>query len=322
MAASSVARASEVRVAIAPDTRADAAAVAVLRRLLTVIVDNLDGSIAGLEDEHLHQLRIAVRRTRTVQRQLGGVFAAGELPGLRADFRWLARATGPARDLDVHVAELEALAQLLPADQRDDLRPLRPVLLHERLTARAAMARSLTSDRAGSLLEDWERLLETLVERPTEDRPDAGRPAGELVARRIAVLYRRVVRCGRRLGPDSPSADFHAVRRTGKDLRYLLELFGPSLLGSDRVGDLILHLRRLQDVLGRHQDRVVQRALLIAVADEVAGLPGGGAACLAMGVLADRLAADARSARTQFSERLDAFSRGGPRREVRRLSAR
>ena len=144
--ASPVTRA-KVDVPLAYDMRADAAAVAVLRRLLAVVRDNLDGAIAGEDDEYLHQLRIAVRRSRTVQRQLAGVFEPDELPGFRADFRWLQQATGPARDLDVYVSDFGSLAEMLPERLRPDLDPLRPVLLHSRMTARADMERALRSPR-------------------------------------------------------------------------------------------------------------------------------------------------------------------------------
>ena len=100
---------AKVDVPLAYDQRADAGAVAVSRRLLRVIDDNIEGSISGEDPEHLHQLRIAVRRTRTVQRQLAGVFGPTELPGFRAEFRWLQQATGPVRDLDVYLEELDSL---------------------------------------------------------------------------------------------------------------------------------------------------------------------------------------------------------------------
>jgi hypothetical protein len=43
--------------------------------------------------------------------------------------------------------------------------------------------------------------------------------------------------------------------------------------------------------------------MLRSLAEEVATLPGGPAACLAMGVLLDRLEADERAARVEFAER-------------------
>ena len=54
---------------------------------------------------------------------------------------------------------------------------------------------------------------------------------------------------------------------------------------------MIDSLKALQDVLGRHQDREVQIAMLRSLADEVATLPRGPRAVMAMGVLVERLRA-------------------------------
>jgi CHAD domain-containing protein len=294
---------AKVDVALAYDQRADAAAVAVLRRLLTVIGDNVPGCIRGDDDEYLHQLRIAVRRSRTVQRQLAGVFGPQELPGFRSEFRWLQQATGDARDLDVYVHDFELLRDMLPEAMRPDLDPLAPVLVHSRLAARADMTRTLTSRRAADLFEDWDRLLETLVELPLQDRPAARLPIGEVAGKRIRKVYKRIVHMGRRIDSDSPAQDYHELRKKGKELRYLLELFGVKLFDEETVAPMVKALKGLQDVLGRHQDREVQSAMLRSSADEVATLPGGAAACMAMGVLVDRLGVDERAARQEFGDR-------------------
>ena len=220
---------AKVDVALAYAQRADAGAVAVMRRLLDVIAENMEGTITGEDPEHLHQLRIAVRRTRTVQRQFTGALDPGELPGFRAEFRWLQQATGPARDLDVYLEDLDSLRELLPEHMRRDLDPLVPVLVHSRLAARADMTRALRSVRAMNLFEDWERLLETMVERSAHDRPAADRPVGVVAGKRIRKVYKKIVTMGRAIERDSPAEDYHELRKKGKELRYLLELFGAKL---------------------------------------------------------------------------------------------
>ena len=72
---------SKLRVDLRPEMRADAAAVVVLRRLHEVIEANLPGTLAGIDSEFLHDLRVAVRRSRAMQRELAGVFPFG----LRSD---------------------------------------------------------------------------------------------------------------------------------------------------------------------------------------------------------------------------------------------
>ncbi|MGA9857395.1 MAG: CHAD domain-containing protein [Solirubrobacteraceae bacterium] len=308
---------AKVEVPIAYEQRADAAAVAILRRLLAVVIDDLQGAISGADDEYLHQLRIAVRRSRTVQRQLKGVFPADELPGFRTEFRWLQQVTGDTRDLDVYVADLGLLRDMLPERMRGDLAPLTPVLLHSRLAASAEMARALISTRAEDLLADWEQLLETLVERSVEDRPDATRPIGEVAGERIHKVYKRIIRMGRAIDESSPAEDYHELRKKSKELRYLMELFGIRLFGEERVAPMVSALKALQDLLGRHQDREVQAAMLRSVAGEVATLRGGARACLAMGVLIDRLQRDELAARVQFAERFAELSHKSQRRLVK-----
>jgi CHAD domain-containing protein len=293
---------AKVDVSIDPDQRADAAAASILRRLLTVLADNVDGAIGGEDIEYLHQLRIAVRRSRTVQRQLRRVFPTVELAGFRSDFRWLQRATGDARDLDVYVDEFGSLARLLPEALRDDLQPMRTVLIEHRLAVHEALELTLRSRRTEELLDDWERLLESLVELPLDDRPDAARTISEVCGERIAKVYRRIVSMGQAISDSSPPEEFHELRKTGKELRYLLELFGVQLFNADIVGPLVDSLKDLQELLGRHQDREVQVVMVRSLTAEVAPRPGGGAACLAMGTLVARLRDDELAARREFAE--------------------
>ncbi len=294
---------AKVDVPLAYGQRADAAATAVLRRLLDVIAENMDGAISGEDPEHLHQLRIAVRRSRAVQRQLKEVFPPGELPGFRAEFRWLQQATGPARDLDVYLEDLDALRDMLPEATRRDLDPLVPVLVHTRMAARADLTRALRSVRAGDLFADWDRLLESMVERSAHDRPAAERPIGMVAGKRIRKVYKLIVAMGRAIEPSSPAADYHELRKKAKELRYLLELFGVKLFDEEAVTLFVKSLKALQDLLGRHQDREVQIAMLRSSVEEVATLPGGGAACMAMGALIERLRVDEQAARDEFAER-------------------
>ena len=299
---------AKVDVAIGYEQRADAAAVAVLRRLLAVVSDNLEGAVAGADTEYLHQLRIAVRRSRTVQRQLGGVFPALDLPGYRSDFRWLQRATGASRDLDVYIEEFGDLRRLLPGPIRDDLAPLRHVLAGRQLAARAEMSLALRGERAAHLLADWERLLESLVELGLDERPDARRSIGSLTGERIAGVYEKVLAMGGAIGESSPAERYHELRKTGKELRYMLELFAARLFDAQVVDPLVGTLKGLQDLLGRHQDREVQTGMLRSLAGEVAVLPGGAAACMAMGALVDRLRADELEARREFADRYAALA--------------
>ena len=308
---------SNVAVPLAGEGRSDAAAVAVLRRLGEVIENNMQGTIDDIDPEFLHDLRVAVRRTRSVQREFKGVFIPDELAPHRAEFRWLQQATGDVRDLDVQLGEFTALRALVPADLRSELEPLRTVLQARRDAAREALVRALCSRRTRQLLRKWAVLLDELVEQPLEERPDAATPIAELAGRRIRKVYKRMVSLGEQITPESPAQDLHRLRKRGKELRYLLELFGLPLYPEELVKPMIRSLKALQDVLGRHQDREVQQRLVRGLAGEVAMEPQGQAALMAMGALLSALSEDGQAAHREFTKQFSEFSAPGRRRAVK-----
>ncbi len=299
---------SKVDVPLDPLERTDRGAVLVLQRLLEVMDANLPGTIADTDTEFLHDYRVAVRRTRSVQRELAAAFEPGPLAAMRTEFRWLQQITGDARDLDVYVLEFESMRALLPAPLRADLEPLLGVLERRRLVARREMIRALRSRRADTVRADWEAQLASLVTRPEAERPACSRPIGAVTSERIRKVYRQMVKMGDAIGPSSPPEDYHELRKKGKELRYLLEQFGVPLHDEFVVRPMIRALKGLQDVLGRHQDREIQMGTLRSLAAEVSALPGGAGALIAMGALIERLDRDMLAARGEFAESFAVFA--------------
>ena len=308
---------TKVEMPLRPDQRSDAAAAVVLRAMLEVIEANLEGTIADVDTEFLHDLRVSVRRSRSVQRELKRVFPPDDLAHYRAEFRWLQQVTGDVRDLDVHVLEFDDMRALVPEAMRDDLDPLLRVLRARRATARRAMVRALRSKRTTTLLADWGSFLDGLETMPIDERPDATRPIGDVSGERIRKVYRRMLKMGDAIDETSPAAAYHELRKKGKELRYLLELFGLPLFPEEVVKPMIKSLKALQDVLGRHQDREVQTAVLRSLGPSVAEAARGDAALMAIGALVARLGEDERAARGEFAGRFAEFSSDEQRRLVK-----
>jgi CHAD domain-containing protein len=236
-----------------------------------------------------------------VQRQLQHVFDPATLPHWRAEFGWLQQVTGPTRDLDVSLLEFA------------DLDPLHAVLAARRARERARMVRALRSARTREALAGWSAVIGHL----DGAGPAAGRPIAEVAGERVARVHRRMVRMGRAIGDDSPPAALHDLRKKGKELRYLLELFG-SVFPVEVTKPMVRTLKQLQDTLGRFQDHEVQADLLHELRDDVAARDGGPAALMAMGVLAEDLGRGQAAARHEFAERFAGFAS----KEQRRLVAK
>jgi CHAD domain-containing protein len=299
---------SKVDVTMDASERADAAVASVLTRLIEIMDANLPGTIADTDTEFLHDYRVAIRRTRAVMRELRGVFPAMQIDRLRAEFKWLQEVTGPTRDLDVYLLEFERLRQVAPPGMRPDLDPLLAVLRSWHMTARRQMNSDLASQRAHDVHADWGRLVTLLTGLGEHGRPEAGRPIGEAAGERIWRLHRRMVKMGRAITSDSEPEEYHELRKKGKELRYMLELFAIALYDPDVVKPLIRALKGLQDVLGVHQDRDVQAVMLKHLGEQVSVQPGGTAALMAMGALLERIQIEAETARTEFAASFAEFA--------------
>jgi CHAD domain-containing protein len=274
----------------------------VLTALLDTVEANVNGAIRDIDTEFLHDLRIAVRRTRSALKLAGDVLPADLVDCYRTEFRWLGDATTPTRDLDVYLLSLPEMTADLIAGTAEELEPFHAHLARSRAAAQRELARALRSGRFNRLAREWRCALETAP--AGAERPSAAR----LAASRIARAHRRVLRDGGAITATSPPELLHDLRKRCKELRYLLEFFG-SLYDPAARWQAARELKGLQDCLGEFQDMQVQRDELRAFATQMMDERSAPAATLlAMGEIAGRLAARQRRARAEFAGRFRDFA--------------
>lgn len=300
-----------------PETPAPVAIADMLQHFAAVIDDNVAGTIAAIDTEFLHDLRVAVRRTRSILKLAGDVLPADMAARFQPEFKWLGDLTTPVRDLDVYLLGLNDMAAGLASADPGDLDPFRSFLVRHRSAERRRLVRGLRSRRFEKLMDGWRSALAHV----TADA-DGGPAVGTLAQRRVERAFRRVVRRGERITTDSPSEEVHALRKRCKELRYLLEVFRP-LCAEAPHRLLVKELKALQDTLGEFQDGEVQRE---AVRDFAAVMMEQGAApaqtVLAMGELAAQLDAHQLRARRALAGRLQPFLADENRARVKALVRR
>ncbi len=296
----------KIRVTLAPQLTAQEATRRIHLEILDTLEANVDGAVADLDAEFLHDLRVSVRRSRSALSQVKGVFPPAAVARFRDGFGWLGQITGPKRDLDVFLLGMPDYLQDVPEELRADLDPFRAFLLEEHAREGRELAKQLVSGDFRTLLEDWRAFLQAP---PTdqEDMPNARLPVGEVADARIWRAFRRVLKEGRAIDDASPPPQLHELRKDCKKLRYLLEFFG-SLYPVDQLDALIRALKSLLDTLGAYQDLAVQAHHLEAFAEQMAAAGKAPArTLLALGSLVGRLL-DRRSAeRSDFAMRFAAF---------------
>ena len=289
----------------APMRAKTVAAVAVAEMLMefaAAIEDNVPGTIASIDVEFLHDLRVAVRRTRSILKLIGDVLPNEMAERFAPDFKWLGDLTTPVRDLDVYLLELDTMTSRLTSAAPGDLDPFRAFLVKHRAAERRKLVRGLRSKRFENLLGDWRAELAEVTNADHD-----GPTVAKLARRRLRRAYRNAARLGARIDADSPSDDVHALRKRCKELRYLLEVFKP-VCDSTPHRALLKELKSLQDTLGDFQDGEVQRE---AVREFAAAMMEQGAApaetVLAMGEMAAQLDAHQLNARAALAGRLQPF---------------
>jgi len=250
---------SKIRLSLGPDQPSDTALRSILLDLLRTLVANVDGTVADLDEEFLHDLRVAERRTRTALTQIKGVLPKDRIAPFIKTFKWLGRATGPRRDLDVQLREIRRFKRAHP-DLEEPLGPLMRAIGDARVQAHCDVCTALSSKRFSDLIRDWEAYLKGTAKgkRP----PRATRPILDTASERIFKAYRRMVKRGNRLGSTPPAKAMHQLRIDAKNLRYLLEFFR-SLYAKKKIDRLVDELKAFQDVLGGFNDMEVQQIRLL-----------------------------------------------------------
>ncbi|MBV9945748.1 MAG: CHAD domain-containing protein [Myxococcales bacterium] len=222
------------------DPSAGAHLVGTLRALEARLAQTAARVVAATPDpEAVHDLRVAVRRTRSVLetgRAVLGPFHADEV---RAALREVQRATGALRDEEVL---LELVASLAVPDE-DVKAWLETRRVRER-RLRRALVRLVTS----GALDRGRVLLDAMLAFRTNPRRD--RRLSKFARRAVLRARRRSERL--RMAPLDDAAALHELRIAYKRLRYVVETFA-GVLPPD-LAELARTASRLQTRLGTVHD--------------------------------------------------------------------
>ena len=269
-----------------PATKADEpsfgsgdAAPAMMRAMLLSALDQVLGNASevaeGSDDaDHIHQLRVGLRRLRTLLRELAELLPAID-PGWDAALSETFAKLGERRDQ-------EAVAEAV--------RPM----LESAGAPKATWATSSSADTAAAVRSSAFQgaLVGLLALAYADDNRFAAashHDAKLAVTKRLDRLHRRVTRQGRRFDR-LVLDDQHRVRKQLKRLRYLAEFARPAFTAK-AVDRYLARLRPAQDALGAHNDCAVAASFFRGDAEHDAR------AWFAVGWLQAHLAVTAQAAR-------------------------
>ena len=221
---------------------------------------SLDPLVRADEPDAVHQMRVTTRRLRSTLQSFGTVIPRSGSEGMLTELKWLGGVLGEARDAEVLASRLAHNLRTLPpelvlgpaeARVQGHFAPIQAA-------ARSNVLAALDSPRYFALRDALDELL--------ADPPlsaEADRPAGRVLPATARRSYRRTRRRVRQAGHTPPGpgqeAAYHEARKAAKRARYAGEAVSPAL-GRD-ARRFTKQMKKIQSVLGDHQDAVVARGV-------------------------------------------------------------
>jgi len=251
---------------LAPGLSAEEAFVAIVHNCLDQLRANEEAVLSTEDDEAIHQFRVALRRLRAIVSAYRDLVDDDVQAMISIDLRWMQRQFGPARDLDVLVAET-----LQPIHNRLRGQPAFEQLIETAEQARAEARRAahlaIENPRYVTMLIQLYRHLHSGNWRRASGRARLAAPVGDFARPLLQSRHKRLMKLGARYRT-LPEPELHRLRILAKKMRYAAEAFH-SLYKPKPAKKYIGALAAIQDSLGSLNDAFVSRHLLSGLAQRL-----------------------------------------------------
>jgi inorganic triphosphatase YgiF len=219
--------------------------------------------------EVIHQLRVGLRRLRSLTTSFRQVVADARLPAIKSELKWLTGELDAARNLDV-LLQGDYRAAVAEKIDAEGLKGLGARLRGARRMAYARAAAAVEGERFRRLLVDLLIWIETGPWTASEAcAHERERPIHRFAARELQKRTDKIARRGKKLRDLDPHQR-HKLRIQAKKLRYAADAFAGLYGHARRAKAFVEALKDVQDTLGELNDIVVGERL----AHEAAGSPG------------------------------------------------
>jgi CHAD domain-containing protein len=248
------------------DLRPAPARGSALAGYLTAQIDQIIAGDVGLRrrQDPIHDTRVAIRRLRSSLRVFRAALDQARIGGMEAELKWFAGLLGEVRDCQVQRRRFTVALDDIPEELV--LGPVRARIHGDlqsiELPARARVDEAMSGDR-------YLALMATLRRWRTD--PPLLHDVEDGTLRRLA--RKAAHKADKRLALGVSTGDgtqLHRARKAAKRARYAAELVEP-LAASKNAKRTRKHYKRIQTILGDHQDTVVARVALRRMAAATGG---------------------------------------------------
>lgn len=217
--------------------------------------NEIQGALVGDDIEHVHQMRVASRRMRNALNLFRDCLSDKKAKAWGDEIRKITKSLGNARDLDI---QIELIDRCYAASLEDRYKPgynrLLLRLKQQRAKAQKKVNRTLVNLQGGGMLDRMQAHLSTLTagsENIYLYTPSLYRQAFEAINSNLEefLSYEKFIHDPQNI------EELHAMRITGKHLRYTLEIFAP--IYGTALDVYVRAMKNIQDLLGEIHDNDV-----------------------------------------------------------------
>lgn len=209
---------------------------------------NQDTVLYGVDEEGVHQMRIALRRLRSSLNIFGSIINQHSCTHIIKDLRWITNVLGQARDLDVFAKHtLPSILQLYP-DQ--------PSLIQLNEKAHNAGRKAKNKVRKAIRSQRYQHMLLSVGDWLENERWRKNNSVEykvlEIARPMLSKRHKQLKKQGKFL-MQVPQKQRHATRIAAKKLRYAIEFFS-HLYPKGKLRNFLPALTKLSDTLGALND--------------------------------------------------------------------
>lgn len=231
------------------------------KSLLQKIYFHHQALLSNNDDESLHQLRIAARRSIVLMDEFRSVSKSDQLHLHRKTLKKMIDISNHKRDLDVmrnHFSSLDKVHENVAWEQ------LNESLKEMQVQADREWFLYLQSDEYKKALESWKIYLEEGFKNDTSPKGETKirSLSKKVIYKRFSVIKKEIISLDKK--KRKKMKNLHALRISYKKLRYLLETFSP-LYKKHKIKVLLKQMKKIQNLLGYVHDGYQQKEILKSV---------------------------------------------------------
>ncbi len=239
----------------------------IIRYYFDSALQNENGVKIGLDVEFVHDMRVAIRKLRTVLQCFKYSMTGRDLQYFGNNYKWIADFLGSVRDIDVYISKFRAFIIDKNSEKDSALNSIEENILKIRGMNRKRMISHLKSKRYFHFLDRMAALLSSEIVRK-DNLSISFQTIEEISIKILKSAAGDILKSGKRLLKklEEEPVNFtntrlkfynndnliHKLRIKFKRLRYILEFFNP--IFNDKIRNIALFLPAVQDELGNFVD--------------------------------------------------------------------